>query len=297
MNEEVQAFLEKFFAESDLNRLPESFGGERYFGTPVTGVARGDDPMFMTFKEVVAPEHMTPGEMWKANGLLLDDADENRLRLLSIIFPYVDRIREEGAKSSKMPPAVYCLARNYANSFMTSVLEATINFFKEKGYRATAGMLSEKFNITISKSMHSNWSERHNAFAAGLGTFSLHEALITERGCNIRVTSVITDAPLNVTPRKNDDPRGNCLHYTNGSCRKCEERCPAGAITAEGHDKYKCWAYGQKVARKMFKEYKEILKPHHRRLNWTYSQTSRPPVGCALCQFGVPCTDKNPVKR
>ncbi|MFX0099847.1 MAG: hypothetical protein ACFFCS_09700 [Candidatus Hodarchaeota archaeon] len=297
MNVEAQEFLEKFFAESELNRLPESLGGGRYFDTPVTGVSIADDPIFLKFKEVVAPEHMTPVEMWEVNGLSLKDGDSAKLRVLSIIFPFVDLIREEGTKSSGMPPAVYCLARNYANPFMTSVLESTVKFFQEKGYRATAGMLSEKFNITIKKKMYSNWSERHNAFAAGLGTFSLHEGLITEVGCNIRVTSVITDAPLKVTPRKSDEPRGNCLYYANGSCRKCEDRCPAGAITATGHDKWKCWMFGQKVERKIYREYKSILKPHHRRLNGIYSKTSKPPVGCALCQFGVPCMDKNPVKR
>ncbi|MBU1864392.1 MAG: hypothetical protein KKH94_12075 [Candidatus Omnitrophica bacterium] len=38
---------------------------------------------------------------------------------------------------------------------------------------------------------------------------------------------------------------------------------------------------------------KALLKPQHRRINGKKRVTY--PVGCALCQFGVPCTDKNPM--
>jgi hypothetical protein len=36
-----------------------------------------------------------------------------------------------------------------------------------------------------------------------------------------------------------------------------------------------------------------ILKPHIRRVNWVLRPESYP-VGCAFCQFDVPCMDKNP---
>ena len=114
-------------------------------------------------------------------------------------------------------------------------------------------------------------------------------------GCNIRVTSIITDAPLEVTPRNSDDPYANCLYYANGKCKKCVERCPGDAISEEGHDKLKCYLYGQIIEEEMTNRLKDLLKPHLRYINgeeeWSY------PVGCAFCQFDVPCMQTNPVKQ
>jgi len=214
MNKKVQLFLEDLFSSNELNRLPETYGGGRIFDTPLIGVSRGDDPIFNRFKEVIAPEHMTPSEMWEKSGYK-GGYPSSSLRTVSIVFPYVDRIREESKKATEMPVEIYCLGRNYANAFMTDVIEKTISFFQDQGYRATAGVKSTDFQ-TLSQDkapqFYSPWSERHMAFAAGLGTFSLHEGLITEVGCNIRVASVTTDAPLDVTARKSDDPYANCLY-------------------------------------------------------------------------------------
>ena len=127
------------------------------------------------------------------------------------------------------------------------------------------------------------------AFAAGLGTFSLHEGLITEAGCNVRFGSVITDAPLDVTPRKSDEPYANCLYYTKGECRECEKRCPADAIDEAGHDKIKCRGYVRIVAKEMFEKLGPLLKPRKHGERVSYA------AGCAFCQFAIPCMHRNPM--
>ena len=297
MKEKVQKFLEELFSTNKLNRLHENYGGGRIFSTPLIGVSKGDDPIFEKFKEVVAPEHLTPIELWLAEGQ--ENIKTSDLRIVSIVFPFVDKIRKESKNTIelprvKLPAEIYSLGRNYANAFKKEICSKTVEFFRKQGFNAVSGMISDAFNIITKGGFYSNWSERHVAFASGLGTFSLHEGLITEVGCNIRLASVITDAPLEVTHRKSDDPYGNCLYYSKGTCRKCEERCPGNAITEKGHDKNKCWAYGQKVARKMILRLKPILKSHHRRINGVW-QEQKPPVGCAFCQFGVPCMEKNPM--
>ena len=298
MNTDVSQFIEKLFATNALNRLPEQYGGGRIFDRPIIGVAKGDDPIFLKYKEVVGPKHLTPAEMWLQSGLPYDPDIAARLRAISIIFPYVERIREESKAAEKMPAEIYSVGRNFANAFMDEVLEKTVSYFQEKGFQATSGMRSPAFQIIVNEdplNIYSTWSERHIAFAAGLGTFSLHEGFISEIGCNIRVTSIITDAPLEVTPRNSDDPYANCLYYANGKCKKCAERCPGDAISEEGHDKLKCYLYGQIVQEEMTHRLKDLLKPHLRYINgeekWSY------PVGCAFCQFDVPCMQTNPVKQ
>jgi epoxyqueuosine reductase len=157
-------------------------------------------------------------------------------------------------------------------------------------------MLSDLFTILTNGRSRSTWSERHVAFAAGLGTINLHEALITEVGCNVRLASVVTDAPLELTKRKSDDPYANCLFYSKGICRECEDKCPAGAITQKGYDKILCYNYVQKIARKMISCLQPFLKLYIRRVNGVLSSPTFP-VGCAFCQFGVPCMDKNPIEN
>ncbi|MFX1476807.1 MAG: hypothetical protein ACFFCI_01625, partial [Promethearchaeota archaeon] len=137
-------------------------------------------------------------------------------------------------------------------------------------------------------------SERHIAFAAGLGSFSLHEGFISEIGSNIRICSVITNASLDLTPRESDDPYRNCLYYAKGTCMECVKKCPAAAISEKGHDKLKCWRYGRKVEAEMNKRLGSILKPYWRRIEGEMRKQN-PPVGCAFCQYGVPCMDKNPM--
>jgi len=290
--------LKQYFSESSLNRLPGEYGEKRIFGKPLIGVSRGDDPLFVKLKEVVAQDHLTPVEMWVRNGLPHDEGLAPRLRILSIVFPFDRHIREECMQNDKpMPLELYCLARNLANPFMDQVLDRVIGFLQDQGFQATAGMGSKAFEVTShrdSSHFHSNWSERHIAFAAGLGTFSLPETFITDLGCNVRLTSVITDAPLTVTPRSDDGAYGNCLYYANGTCGECIARCPVNAITREGHDKKKCSRFVRKMRDKMGERpFRILMKPHYQRLNGVEKPVYR--VGCALCQFDVPCTDRNPM--
>jgi len=297
LKEELLSNLRNLFATSKLNRLPEKYGGGRIFSDPLVGVAQGNDSMFNKFKEVIAPEHLSPIEMWLANNQ--ENVPDDELRIFSIVFPFTNEIREARKNQIALqriilPAEIYSIGRNYANKFIPYIMSQLIEFFEKRGFNAVSGMLSESFTILTREGFHSTWSERHIAFTAGLGTFSLQEALITKVGCNVRLGSVITDAPLRITKRKNDDPYGNCLFYAKGTCRKCEENCPADAITEEGHDKTKCYNYGQKVARKMISRLGPLLKPHNRRVNGVLRPPTYP-VGCAFCQFGVPCMDKNPV--
>jgi epoxyqueuosine reductase len=297
LNEELLEFLKEKFDSSNLNRLPENFGGKKIFSDPLIGVARGNDSIFFKFKEIVGSEHFTPLEMWLANDQ--KQLPASNLYTVSIAYPFTDEIRKESITPTILPkiilPAeIYSVARNFAKSFRNYIMEQTIDFFHEKGYNAVSGKLSEAYTLVAKKDFYSTWSENHVAFAAGLGTFGLHEGLITELGCNIRLASVITDAPLEITPRKSDEPYANCLYYAKGTCRECARKCPANAITEKGYDKTKCNKYRNKVAREMVPRLKTTLKSYSRRINWKYKAHNFP-VGCELCQFGVECMDKNPM--
>jgi epoxyqueuosine reductase QueG len=297
MNTWVKETAETLTCGFPLNRFPEEYGGGPVFASPLIGVAQGNDSIFELFKKVVGPDHLTPAELWRQAELPDRDDLEDQLRVVSVAFPYSQKVREAGRKSTGgMPPEIYCLARNWANHIIAGVMTELAGSLNEQGFSAAVGVGNSPYNIHLKKDpyrVYSNWSERHIGFAAGLGSLGLHAGLITEAGSNIRLGSLVTDAPLEVTPRSSDDPYHNCLFHVNGSCGACIARCPGGAVSEQGHDKTKCKKYGGKVSVNMKKgKLFSLLRTRFQRINGIDKEQRE--TGCALCQFGVPCSDRNP---
>lgn len=298
LNNELLNFVKEEFKSNILNLLPEEYGGGKIFSAPLIGVAKADDPIFQKYKELLGSEHLNPLEMWLANDQ--DYISSSELSVVSIVFPFIDKIRKAGNNPIEVPhitlPAeIYTIARNYGNEFKRELIKEVIDFFKSEGYHATSGLFSDAYSIVMKKQFYTTWSERYVAFAAGLGSLGLHEGLITNVGCNVRLGSIITDAPLEVTPRKSNEPHANCLYFAKGLCKECAKKCPVNAITEKGFNKIKCNKYRMKVARKIIPHYSSILKSEARKINWKLNENTYI-VGCELCQFGVECTDKNPMR-
>ena len=123
------------------------------------------------------------------------------------------------------------------------------------------------------------------------------DAFISDYGCNIRLGSIITDKILPITKRTITTPYENCLYFFDGTCKKCIERCPVGALNESGHDKIKCRAFGRQNAMKMQKKYGDLLHPSSIRVEGKIRNRRYPAVGCALCQFEIPCMDSNPMRH
>jgi len=141
----------------------------------------------------------------------------------------------------------------------------------------------------------STWSERHAAYAAGLGLFGLNGALITPLGINVRLGSLITNLPVGRTARlPRADHRAACLEDGGAACGRCVGRCPVGAISGNGLDKVKC-----NGMRKAVEDRSRSAGPASALLVASLQivngrRTWRYPLGCALCQCGVPCEGSDP---
>ncbi len=74
-------------------------------------------------------------------------------------------------------------------------------------------------------------SLKYAAWLAGLGAYGLNQLLITrETGPRIRMTAILTDAPLDADhPTEDTFVRPECA-----GCQKCVKVCPVGAILADG---------------------------------------------------------------
>ncbi|MEE8472225.1 MAG: epoxyqueuosine reductase, partial [Dehalococcoidia bacterium] len=95
-----------------------------------------------------------------------------------------------------------------------------------------------------------------------------------------RCGSVVTDLKLPASPRTYPSHTANCRLYSDGTCGLCATRCPAGAITAQGHDKNACRQYLFEGL-SSWKEKEGYIGKY---------------ISCGLCQTRVPCEARIPVK-
>lgn len=253
-------------------------GGWKIYDSPLVAVAAADDPWFEKFQEpgIIGPEFITPGE-WL----------EGAQSVISYFLPFSKEVRDSNRRAG-MPSEEWMSSRIEGESFNDSLRTFMIGLFRGMGEDAVAPALDRR-HIKYPQSteplatrftgaslwpmqfmnagMTSNWSERHVAFAAGLGTFGLHKALIGEKGCAGRYGSVVTTLELTPTDRKYQHPNEYCPYLMNGSCGACISRCPSGAITEEGKNKDVCNTYIETKIHSLYLT------------RW----------GCAKCNLNVPC--------
>jgi len=273
--------IKEFVRTSPINRMT-SLDNSPFFDEPLVNFADGDDPLFIEYKTIIDPSHFTPREAL-SQALNRSPADmPARLSVISWILPITSQTRESNDLRSRGPSRRWGYTRWYGEQFNDTLREYVARLLTDMGHLAAAPVLQPYFrfwNYTEEKGYFSNWSERHVAYAAGLGTFSLSDGFITECGIAHRCGSVVTNLPLPASPRTADGPYSNCLFYMNGECRECIKRCPVGAITEQGHDKTRCREYLDNQLIDLQEDYGVEL------------------IGCGLCQTQVPCEFRNPVKK
>jgi len=275
----IQEEIRVFVRNSPLNRMPDS--KEDYiFEEPLVQFADGDDPIFSEYKEIIGLLHLTPREALAATYEKSPGDLPAQLSAVSWILPITGKTRQSNRPQKDIPSRPWAYTRWYGEKFNEALREHLVKVIVGEGYLATAPFIQPYFKtMDNEKGPFSNWSERHIAYAAGLGTFSLSDGFITERGIAHRCGSVVTDMPLPVSPRTASTPYSNCLFYVNKKCRACIPRCPADAITEQGHDKKKCRNYTYDDIGYIRQEYGVGV------------------AGCGLCQTKVPCEFRNPAGK
>ena len=96
------------------------------------------------------------------------------------------------------------------------------------------------------KKLHGIFSHKHAMVMSGLGTFGLHNLIITPQyGARIRIVSVFTEANLIPDPMLAENL---CKKYRAECGLVCIKDCPAEAISEDGYvDKFRCQQYSKGV--------------------------------------------------
>lgn len=265
--------IKKCVASHPANR---SENGTRYFDEPLIGFALATGGLFRKYKEIIGTFHWTPDEVLDhAYGQEVADART----VICWVLPITAETRDSNRKERRYPSREWARTRNYGELFNDIVRKTVVDLIVKRGGRAAAPMLLDDWSRVDDDRIGwaSTWSERHAAYAAGLGTFSLNDGFITSLGIAHRVGSVVTDLLFETTDPPGGEYRKNCLTSMGFKCGVCIDRCPVGAITLEGHNKALCEEYTYGPA---FKELSKKYSAKH--------------VGCGLCQTDVPCENKIP---
>lgn len=252
--EEIVSLTEGFAKTSPLNTINELDNLQLWETNILFGVASADDPIFTEYKkpEIIGPHHISPKE-W------LPEAQS----VISFFLHYSDRVRQSNYEQG-YPSTEWLYGRIEGDYLNIAIRKLICEKLIEVGEKAVAPSDDPRWKRL---GFNSNWSERHAAFAAGLGTFSLTRSLITKKGCAGRYGSIITSAKFEPTPRPYTDP----FEYCN-KCGACFPRCPMNAVSQNGKEQQPCYH--------MVHEVVQIQ--------------SAPRFGCGKCQTKVPCENGIP---
>jgi epoxyqueuosine reductase len=266
------------YTNSEENSLPLESGREPAWGEPLVAFSTGDDPLYRRLKEDIGPFFWTPLEIF-AKTFPDVKITADALTVISWVLPQTEQTRLDNRREKTLPTMRWAFSRKYGEEFNVKLRDHVVKVLKEAGHEAVAPMNSPHWKWEKSERYGSSWSERHAAYASGLGTFGLCDGLITPRGKAMRCGSVVAKISIPPSERPYDDHHAYCLYYFDGSCGKCIKRCPVDAISKEGgHDKEKCFNYLQNVTEPFIQS--------------RYGFKTSP---CGLCQTGVPCEAKIPV--
>jgi len=258
----IQAFLLEFQENDPANRVPKElaknpeYTGRKIFSGLVCGAADADNDILASLKgnEEAKIDLRQPSE-WLAGAK----------SVLSFFMPFERWITEENA-GSDWPTDAWLHGRIEGQAALNKVTRALVDGIREEGYGAVAPSLDPSF-ILYKEECTSNWSERHVAYACGLGTFGLSRGIITELGMAGRFSSLVTTLPFEPTP----GAYKGLLEYCS-KCGTCVGSCPVNAISIERlKDNLACDAFMDEIKR-----------------------AEDPYYGCGKCQSGMPCAYEIP---
>lgn len=175
MKEFLKSQIIKYVQESRENRY--NLINDCYYDKPIIKFASADDPLFETYKTVIDKKHLTPREAFE---LAFGENSYHGGTVISIVLPINEKISESNRPKQKWPSKEWVGEEQIKYKYFKCLGDFVIRTIQTIGYRAVAPMNSEWYKLPkYSDGFVANWSERHIAYAAGLGTFGLNGGFIT----------------------------------------------------------------------------------------------------------------------
>lgn len=276
----IQTLKDKIANHPD-NVMDYPFYGEPFYEQPLVGFVRGNDPILEQYKEIIGPHHFTPFEImrWQAENNGVKPPAPEDLSVVSFVMPFSPKTKRDNAAAVDWLSERWAQTRLLGEMFSQTIVREIVTDLMGRGILAVSPDVTPLFNKKRYPKVGwaSPWSHRHMAYAAGLGTFGMHDFMITEKGAAVRFGSFVVNLKLKPNRKRSEDIHAYCQHYQGLECMQCAKRCPVEAITAQkAHDKEAC-------AQRVGKSIPYCNKHYHIFI-----------YGCGLCATGVPCESEIP---
>ena len=268
MKEKISRMIREFVREYEENADVTTRWGE-----PLIGFADANHPYVLNLKNTIKSTHKLPTDV-------LSDASI----VITYFVPFTKELAKTNCVSRDIASLEWALAYEETNAMLGKINAYLIKELREMGYR---GDVSPEATTFDKESLKSNWSHRHFARVAGMGTFGVNNMLITKVGCCGRYSSIVTN--IDALP---DLPLEEeyCFYKKNGSCGVCVKHCPTGALTLDGFEREECY----KVLRKNAKLYTEFGSSYTNETD-EFANSAGSEV-CGKCVVNAPCAFFNYLK-
>ena len=265
----IVSLAEEFVRENHHNYISEDIAlnpkctGIKIYEAPIFAFGSVDDELYIKYKsfDVIGSHFLSPSE-WM----------QSAKTVISFFLPYTEKIRIANSASFNWPADEWLHGRYEGHNLLKALLQHLLETLIKAGYESMVPSIDPRYevgNAGQNNKYASNWSERHVAYACGLGTFGLSKGLITKKGMCGRFGSILTELDL---PKDIRDYEGVYDYCT--MCGICVDRCPVHAISLDdGKNHLPCDDFLDKVRQK-----------------------HNPRYGCGKCQVSVPCESEIPVK-
>lgn len=207
-----------------VERYQEENLPSKIWRTPIVGYADAYDPYILNLPLLINSTHMIPS-----------DCMDNPTVVISYFIPFTQELAKTNVGVSD-----YAASKEWAEAYKsTNKMMGELNTYLVTQIEKLGGLAAVPTAVGMIKDIiMSNWSQRHLAYAAGLGTFGINNMLISDAGCCGRYNSIVANIPVDPGHHVTQE---NCLYKSKGICKKCVKNCFSGALTIERFDRHLCY--------------------------------------------------------
>lgn len=191
----------------------------------IVGFVPADDPGFAALSSLVDFDHYLP-----------EDLLPGARTIVCFFLPFSPAIAYANQDHKDVVAREWAVAYMETNALIGRITRRLITELADRGIRAAAEPATGNFDEADLKS---RWSHKSIAVMAGIGSFGLHQLVITDAGCAGRFGSLALDIELPVTKPAQKE---RCEYFASGTCLDCVIACPVDALSEDKlFDRRACW--------------------------------------------------------
>jgi epoxyqueuosine reductase QueG len=170
------------YIESTIREMVENTTTVTKYREPLIGYVSADNHEFASLKKIVHSMHWIP-----------QDLVQGARTVLSYFLPFEERVVEANSRDKEKVAVEWVEAYIETNILIEAINKQLIGELATQGVIAAGEAPTGNFD---DDTLTSPWSHKSIAVIAGLGSFGLHQLVITDSGCAGRFGSLVMDVKI-----------------------------------------------------------------------------------------------------